>query len=115
MLSKLKHTPDLLSEFFSGKVDYKKMKRYVFKTFKHTQDSLLEFCVLAYNYQTFEQFLGGFLLVGKLIQNLFSIQNDVGPYSSLKIFVLNYNSIEDPKMKKKKNDKFLLRTGTFNT
>ena len=103
----------MLSEFFSGKVDYKKWKD-AFKTFKYTQDSLLEFCVLAYNYQTFEQFLGGFLLVGKLIQNPFSIQNDVGPYSSLKIFVLNYNSIEDPKMKKKKH-KFLLQTGTFDT
>ena len=64
---------------------------------------LLEFYVLVYNYQTFEQFLGGFLLVGKLIQNLSLIQNDVEPYSSLKIFVLNYNSIEDPKMKNKRN------------
>lgn len=77
------------------------MKRYVLKNFKYTPDLLLEFYVLAYNYQTFEQFLEGFLLVGKLIQNLFLIQNDVGPYSSLKIFVLNCNSIEDPKMKKK--------------
>ena len=85
--------------FIFGKLIIKNLKIW-YAFFKCTPNLLLKSCVLGYNYQTFEQFLASFLLVGRLIQNLFLIQNDGGPYSSLKIFVLNYNSIGDPKMKK---------------
>ena len=85
--------------FIFGKLIIKNLKIW-YAFFKCTPNLLLKSCVLGYNYQTFEQFLASFLLVGRLIQNLFLIQNDDGPYSSLKIFVLNYNSIGDPKMKK---------------